>query len=98
MKTIRNSSSHENKKRGFYEACISGNCDVVQFILKNKEKYQYKIDLEWICLEEKKVYLFTAIEFAARHGHFEIAKLLYQHNATHNNVNILSNDYFYERS
>ena len=79
------------KQRGFYEACISGNEEVVQYFLKNKEKYQ--INLEWICLEEKKAYLFTAIEFAARHDHITIAKLLYQHNVRHNNVNTFR-DYF----
>ena len=77
-----------NKQRGFYEACISGNEEVVQFFLENKEKYQ--IDLEWICLGEKKAYLFTAIELAARNEQIKIAKLLYQHNARHNNVNIFS--------
>ena len=88
-------TSPKRQQRGFYEACISGNEEVVQLFLNNKEKYQ--IDLEWICLEEKKAYLFTAIEFAARHDHITIAKLLYQHKANYNNVNILSMIIFLER-
>lgn len=75
------------KQRGFYEACIHGNEEVVQYFLDHKEKYS--IDLEWICLDENRFYPFTAIELAAYKGKIKIIKLLSQCNINQKFVSLI---------
>lgn len=76
-------------QRGFYEACIYGNEEVVKYFLNNKKLYQ--IDIEWVCLEENKFYPFTAIELAVITKQIKIAQLLFPHTNKYDNVSILNN-------